>query len=64
VCHAVRAPGSKVTALPAARAGAFAANSGSILTMPVNHSLGPFAEGREPLDVILNVRVASGSARV
>ena len=38
---AVRAPGSKVTALPAARAGACAANNGSIRTVPVNHSAGP-----------------------
>src|SRR6476646_9803587 len=52
VCHAVRAPGSNVTALPAARAGALAANRGSIRTVPVNQSAGPFAEGREPLRLI------------
>src|SRR5436190_1376759 len=52
VCHAVRAPGSNVTALPAARAGAFAAKRGSIRTVPVNQSSGPFAEGREPLRLI------------
>src|SRR5919107_377031 len=49
VCHAVRAPGSKVTALPAARAGAAAPNRGSIRTVPVNHSAGPLPEGCEPL---------------
>ena len=52
VCHAVRAPGSKVTALPAARAGALAANSGSIRTLPVNQLPGPFVEDREPLGEI------------
>jgi hypothetical protein len=35
----------KLTALPAARAGAVAANRGSIRTVPVNHSAGPFADG-------------------
>src|SRR5215208_1898226 len=52
VCHAVRAPGSNVTALPAARAGAFAAKRGSIRTVPVNQSPGPFPEGCEPLLLI------------
>ena len=41
----MRAPGSKVTALPAARAGAVAPNNGSIRTVPVNHSAGPSAGG-------------------
>ena len=36
MCHAVRAPGSKVTALPAARAGAVTGNKGSMRTVPVN----------------------------
>lgn len=58
VYHAVRAPGSKVTALPAVRAGAFAANNGSIRTMPVNHSPGPFDEGCEPLDVMFMVALS------
>ena len=44
--------GSKVTALPAARAGALAANKGSIRTAPVNQSAGPVAEGCEPLRLI------------
>ena len=34
-CHAVRAPGSKVTWTPAVRPGASAWNSGSIRTLPV-----------------------------
>src|SRR5205085_2701654 len=52
VCHAVRAPGSNVTAFPAARAGAVLGNNGSIRTVPVNQSPGPFAEGCDPLRVI------------
>src|SRR5438552_8558220 len=49
VCHAVRAPGSKVTLAQDRRAGSGASNSGSIRTAPVNQSAGPLAEGREPL---------------
>src|SRR5438552_6588146 len=49
VCHAVRAPGSKVTLAPATRAGSGASISGSIRTVPVNQSAGPWPEGREPL---------------
>src|SRR5271166_1384998 len=52
VCHAVRAPGSKVTLLPAARAGSVALNRGSMRTVPVNHSAGPLPEGCEPLRLI------------
>src|SRR6478609_979592 len=52
VCQAVRAPGSNVTALPAARAGSGDANSGSILTVPVKYSFGPLPEGRDPLLLI------------
>src|SRR5687767_5235893 len=52
VCHAVRAPGSNVTLTPAARAGTGASNSGSMRTVPVNHSAGPFADGCEPLRLI------------
>src|SRR4051794_40860404 len=52
VCHAVRAPGSNVTLAPAARAGAGASNSGSMRTVPVNHSAGPLADGCEPLRLI------------
>src|SRR4051794_33876630 len=48
VCHTVRAPGSKVTAAPATLAGAGAVNSGSMRTVPVNQSAGPFPEGCEP----------------
>src|ERR1017187_9344081 len=52
VCHAVRAPGSKVTLAPTTRAGPGAANSGSTLTVPVNQSVGPLPEGCEPLLLI------------
>src|SRR6266436_9847996 len=48
VCHAVRAPGSNVTLEPSARAGAFASNNGSILTVPVKYSAGPLLEACEP----------------
>src|SRR6476469_8367297 len=48
VCHAVRALGSKVTAAHDTRAGGGGALSGSIRTVPVNHSSGPFIEGCEP----------------
>jgi hypothetical protein len=48
VCHAVRAPGSKVTAAPAARAGAGAVKSGSMRTVPVNQSAGPLPDGFVP----------------
>ena len=48
MCHAVRAPGSKVTAAPAARAGDGAVNNGSMRTVPVNQSAGPLPEGFEP----------------
>src|SRR5205807_10480240 len=49
VCHAVRAPGSKVTLAPETRPGSGASNSGSIRTVPVNQSAGPLLDGREPL---------------
>src|SRR5215472_18048689 len=52
VCHAVRAPGSKVTLAAATRAGAFGWTSGSMRTEPVNQSAGPLAEGCEPLLLI------------
>src|SRR4051794_17420133 len=48
VCHAVRAPGSNVTVAPAARAGAFVWNKGSMRTVPVNQSAGPLADACEP----------------
>src|SRR5512132_750409 len=48
VCHAVRAPGSKVTAAPATRAGDGAVKSGSMRTAPVNQSAGPLFEGCDP----------------
>jgi hypothetical protein len=38
--------------LPAPRAGAFTGKRGSIRTVPVNHSLGPFPDGCEPLRLI------------
>ena len=49
VCHAVRAPGSKVTQAPATRAGSGGLNSGSMRTVPVKYSAGPLPEGWEPL---------------
>src|SRR5438552_1762308 len=49
VCHAVRAPGSKVTLAPPTRPGWGASNSGSIRTVPVNQSAGPLPDGWEPL---------------
>src|SRR5947199_4279862 len=49
VCHAVRAPGSKVTLAPATRAGSGACISGSTRTLPVKYSAGPLPDGREPL---------------
>src|SRR5205809_7863224 len=49
LCHAVRAPGSNVTLTPRTRAGLGAWNSGSMRTMPVKYSGGPFPEGCEPL---------------
>src|SRR6266849_653380 len=52
VCQAVRAPGSNVTLAPAARAGAFAWNNGSIRTVPVNQSAGPLLEDCEPFLLI------------
>src|SRR5438270_1615495 len=48
VCHAVRAPGSKVTLAPDARAGSFAWNNGSTRTVPVNQSAGPLLEDCDP----------------
>src|ERR1700677_693721 len=52
VCHAVRAPGSKVTLAPTTRAGSGALNSGSTRTVPANQSAGPFPEGWDPLRLI------------
>jgi hypothetical protein len=46
---AVRAPGSKVTLAPRVRAGSGAWNRGSMRTVPVKYSSGPFPEGCEPL---------------
>jgi hypothetical protein len=52
VCQAVRAPGSKVTLALAPRAGAFASNSGSMRTVPVNQSAGPLTEACDPILLI------------
>src|SRR4051794_13326842 len=58
VCHAVRAPGSKVTRAPLTRPGCGAWKRGSTRTEPVNQSEFPFVEGREPfLDVDVHDRV-------
>src|SRR5262249_39770455 len=52
VCHAVRAPGSNVTLATCTRAGWGATNSGSIRTVPVNHSAGPLVDRCEPTFLI------------
>src|SRR5262245_25209515 len=52
VCHAVRAPGSKVTLAPRTRPGPGASNSGSMRTVPVKYSAGPLPDGCEPLRLI------------
>ena len=52
VCHAVRAPGSKVTVAPLTRAGAVVLNGASSRTVPVNYSAEPFAEACEPVGLI------------
>src|SRR5947209_4064627 len=48
VCHAVLAPGSKVTLAPRTRAGSGASNRGSTRTVPVKYPSGPLLDGREP----------------
>src|SRR3954451_13334892 len=55
VCQALRAPGSKVTLAPRTRAGAGGSNSGSMRTVPVKYSAGPFPEGREPARLIFMI---------
>jgi hypothetical protein len=52
VCQAVRAPGSNVTLAPLTRAGSGALNSGSMRTVPVNHSAGPLPDGCVPFRLI------------
>src|SRR5579862_32039 len=52
VCHAVRAPGSKVTLAATTRAGAGALFSGSMRTVPVKYSGDPLPDGCEPLRLI------------
>jgi len=42
------APGSNVTLAPLTRAGSGALNSGSMRTVPVNHSAGPLPDGCVP----------------
>src|SRR6266404_6452275 len=54
VCQAVRAPGSNVTLAPRTRAGSGASNKGSIRTVPVNQSAGPFVELCEP-DLFISI---------
>src|SRR5882672_4513981 len=56
VCHAVRAPGSNVTLTPSPRAGSGGWNSGSMRTLPVKHSAGPFPEGWVPL-LVMSIRL-------
>src|SRR4051794_33403672 len=64
VCHAVRSPGSKVTLAPTARAGSGASNKGSIRTVPVNQSVGPFPEGRVPTRLISIVLLLAINSQV
>src|SRR5438045_3093063 len=59
VCHAVRAPGSKVTLAPTTRAGAGGLNKGSTRTEPVKYSGGPLPEGCEPVRLISICRTPS-----
>jgi hypothetical protein len=48
VCHAERAHGSKVTRPALTRHGSIIGKSGSIRTVPVKFSAGPFVDGCEP----------------
>jgi len=64
VCHAVRAPGSKVTLAPATRAGASAWKRGSMRTVPVNQSAGPLPEGLLPMRVMFMGLSVESSVRV
>src|SRR5438046_862619 len=59
VCHAVRAPGSKVTLALATRAGADKLIRGSTRTTPVKYSAGPLPEGCEPHRLISMVFLPS-----
>src|SRR5215467_7308012 len=52
VCHAVRAPGSKLTLAHRTRAGLGASNNGSIRTLPVNQSPTPLFHGCDRLRFI------------
>src|SRR5437016_3712987 len=52
VCHAERAPGSKVTAAPPNCPGPGDWNSGSTRTFPVKYSLGPVWDACEPFRLI------------
>src|ERR1700680_2093737 len=52
MCHAVRAPGSKVTLAHCTSAGSGAWKSGSIRTVPVNQSDGPWPDGCDPILLI------------
>src|SRR6267154_476355 len=61
VCHAVRAPGSKVTLATTTRAGAGGLASGSTRTVPVKYSAGPLPDGCEPLRLISISELLSGS---
>src|SRR5260370_42490207 len=49
VCQAERAPGSNVTLPTETREGSWAWTTGSMRTVPVKYSSGPFWEGRDPL---------------
>src|SRR5207245_8259732 len=64
VCHAVRAHGSNVTLAPRVRAGSGASNSGSMRTLPVKYSPGPFPDGWEPLCLMSIVFLSPSSLDV
>ena len=61
VCHAVRAPGSKVTRAIETRAGSGGAFKGSMRTVPVKYSAGPFPDGCEPARMMSMLLPSSGA---
>jgi hypothetical protein len=52
VCHAVRAPGSKVTIAPLTRAESLPLKGESTRTVPVKYPAGPLLDGCDPLLLI------------
>lgn len=60
----MRAPGSNVTIVPAARAGGVAWNNGSSRTDPVNQSAGPSRERCVPIRLISTIELCQGERPV